>query len=58
MLRTLLPVAALLTSTFLLLSGGGVQWVLLPIRAQLEGFSTDAIGLWVPAGRSAFPAGA
>ncbi len=45
MMRTLLPVAALLTSTFLLLSGGGVQWVLLPIRAQLEGFSTDAIGL-------------
>lgn len=45
MTRHLIPILALFLSTGLLLAGGGVQWILLPIRSQMEGFSTDAIGL-------------
>ncbi|MEZ5790462.1 MAG: MFS transporter [Nitratireductor sp.] len=45
MTRTILPILALFTSTFFLLVGGGVQWIVLPIRAQMEAFSTDAIGI-------------
>jgi len=44
MLRQLLPVIALFASTIFLLIGGGLQAVLLPIRGQLEGFSTTQIG--------------
>lgn len=45
MLRQILPVTALFISTFFLLAGGGMQSVLLPVRGQLEGFSTSQIGL-------------
>ncbi|MCG6856485.1 MAG: MFS transporter [Salaquimonas sp.] len=45
MARQFIPILALFMSTAFLLAGGGVQWILLPIRSQMEGFSTDAIGL-------------
>ena len=41
----LVPVAALLLSVAILLTGNGLQGTLLPIRAQLEGFSTFEIGV-------------
>ncbi len=41
----LLSLAALLIGTGFLLAGGGVQWILLPLRAQIEGFSNDSIGI-------------
>ncbi|MCP5157558.1 MAG: MFS transporter, partial [Ectothiorhodospiraceae bacterium] len=37
-------VAALLLSVAILLAGNGLLGTLLPVRAQLEGFSTVAIG--------------
>ena len=43
-LRALSPVAALLISAAILLSGQGLQFTLLPVRASLEDFSTVAIG--------------
>ena len=43
-LRALSPVAALLFSAAILLSGQGLQFTLLPVRASLEEFSTLAIG--------------
>lgn len=45
MTRNLLPILALFASTFFMLLGGGVQWIVVPIRAQLEGFTNDSIGL-------------
>ena len=39
------PVAALLLSVALLLTGNGLQGTLLPIRGQLEDFSTLSVGL-------------
>jgi len=39
------PVAALLASVAVLLTGNGLQNTLLPIRAQIEGFSTFSIGV-------------
>ena len=45
MLCQIFPVTALFVSTFFLLAGGGMQSVLLPVRGQLEGFSTSQIGL-------------
>ena len=45
MLRQIFPVTALFISTFFLLAGGGMQSVLLPVRGQLEGFSSSQIGL-------------
>lgn len=45
MLRQIFPITALFVSTFFLLAGGGMQSVLLPVRGQLEGFSTSQIGL-------------
>ena len=44
MKRSLAPVAALLISTSILLTGQGLQGTLLPVRATLEGFPTVAIG--------------
>ena len=44
LLRALSPVAALLLSAAILLSGQGLQFTLLPVRASLEDFSTVAIG--------------
>ncbi|WP_366554758.1 MFS transporter [Aquibaculum sediminis] len=43
--RTLAPVFALLVSVALLLLGNGLLGTLLPVRAQLEAFSTPVIGL-------------
>jgi Arabinose efflux permease len=45
MLSTVAPVAALLVSTFLLLSAGGLAGYLLPLRAVGEGWPTLAISL-------------
>ncbi len=45
MKHALAPVAALLLSVSILLTGQGLQGTLLPVRASLEGFSTIAIGL-------------
>lgn len=45
MIRTLAPVAALLLGVAILLTGQGLQATLLPVRANLEDFSTLSIGL-------------
>ena len=45
MLRLLAPVAPLLVGVAVLLIGQGLQGTLLPVRANLEGFSTLTIGL-------------
>lgn len=45
MLSSLQPIAHLLVSIALLEAGSGLQGVLLPMRAQIEGFSIDLIGL-------------
>jgi MFS family permease len=57
MLRLLAPVAALLTSVAILLLGGGLQGTLLPLRAQLEGFSTVSVGLLAASYFCGFTAG-
>ncbi|MDH3265380.1 MAG: MFS transporter, partial [Gammaproteobacteria bacterium] len=44
MKKHLAPVAALLISVSVLLTGQGLQGTLLPVRATLENFSTLAIG--------------
>lgn len=43
--KTLAPIAALLLSVAILLTGQGLQFALLPVRATLEQFDTLAIGL-------------
>jgi MFS family permease len=45
MIRAITPVAALLIGVAILLTGQGLQGILLPVRANLEGFSTVAVGL-------------
>ncbi|WP_319772968.1 MFS transporter [Breoghania sp.] len=45
MAKTLNPIAALLLSVALMLLGHGLQATLLPVRADLEGFSPVAIGV-------------
>ncbi len=45
MIRTLTPVASLLLGVAILLTGQGLQLTLLPVRANLEAFSTLSIGL-------------
>jgi MFS family permease len=45
MLTPLVPIAALLLSVGILLMGNGLQGILLPIRANIEEFSTLNIGL-------------
>ncbi|MGA0264488.1 MAG: MFS transporter [Lysobacterales bacterium] len=45
MIRALASVAALLLGVAILLTGQGLQGVLLPVRATLESFSTVAIGV-------------
>ena len=44
MTRHLAPVAALLISVSILLTGQGLQGTLLPLRATIESFTTLAIG--------------
>ncbi|MGB7432912.1 MAG: MFS transporter [Ahrensia sp.] len=53
MLRQIIPITGLLLSTFLLLAGVGLTSVVLPLRAQLEGWSTSTIG-WLGACFAAF----
>jgi len=45
LIRTLSSVAPLLLGVAILLTGQGLQGTLLPVRANLEGFSTVSIGL-------------
>ncbi|HLF30978.1 MAG TPA: MFS transporter [Xanthomonadales bacterium] len=45
MIRALTPVAPLLLGVAILLTGQGLQSTLLPVRANMESFSTVAIGL-------------
>ena len=45
MIYALSPVAALLIGVAILLTGQGLQGILVPVRAALENFSTIAIGL-------------
>ncbi|MEJ2534766.1 MAG: MFS transporter [Gammaproteobacteria bacterium] len=45
MIRSIAPVASLLLGVAILLTGQGLQGVLLPVRATLESFSPFAVGL-------------
>lgn len=45
MIQALTSVAALLLGTVILLAGQGLQGVLLPVRATLEGFSAVSVGV-------------
>jgi len=45
MIRVLVPVAALLLATVILLTGQGLQGTLVPLRGGIEGFSDFQIGL-------------
>ncbi|MBB3935109.1 MFS transporter [Aureimonas phyllosphaerae] len=45
MRKNLLPIVSLLLSTFFLMAGAGLQGILLPVRASLEGWSPYEIGL-------------
>ncbi|WP_294643372.1 MFS transporter [uncultured Aureimonas sp.] len=45
MRKNLLPIVSLLLSTFFLMVGAGLQGILLPVRAALEGWSAYEIGL-------------
>lgn len=57
MFMMLAPVAALLCSVALLLMGNGLQTTLLPVRAQIEAFSTIDIGVLGAAYYLGFAAG-
>lgn len=57
MIRTVAPFAALLLSVAILLMGNGLQGTLLPVRAQLEFFSTFDIGIMGSAYFLGFAAG-
>lgn len=57
MVAQLLPITALLLSSFFMLMGSGLAGILLPLRADLEGWSTTTIG-WIGTGYAiAFTAG-
>ncbi|MER0240314.1 MFS transporter [Fulvimarina sp. MAC8] len=43
--RQIVPIAALLVSTFFLMAGAGMQGILLPVRGAIEGWSSYEIGL-------------
>ena len=57
MRATLAPIAALLLSMAVLLTGNGLQMLLIPLRARLEDFSTLSIGLLGSAYFAGFAAG-
>lgn len=57
MKATLAPLFALLLSTAFLLMGNGLQGILTPIRANIEGFSAMAIGILGSAYFAGFVAG-
>lgn len=56
-LRNLRPIASLLLAAALLLTGNGVQFTLLPLRGQADGFSTVALGVMGSAYYVGFVAG-
>ena len=43
----ILPIAALLASTFFLMAGAGLMGILLPVRGSIEGWSSYQIGAFV-----------
>ncbi|EAU42917.1 General substrate transporter:Major facilitator superfamily (MFS) [Fulvimarina pelagi HTCC2506] len=43
--RQIIPITALLVSTFFLMAGAGLQGILLPVRGAIEGWSSYEIGL-------------
>ncbi len=45
MIRSLLPLTALLTGSAFLLFAGGVNGLILPIRGEAEGFTAASLGL-------------
>ena len=45
MRHTLLPLASLLVSCFIMMLGNGLINILLPVRMELEAFGTDTIGM-------------
>ena len=45
MLRQLFPIVALFMSTAFLQAGGGIHAILIPVRAQIEGYSSSSIAL-------------
>lgn len=49
MVRQIASITALLFGMGLLLAGGGLHGILIPVRGQMEGFSNSAIG-WIGAG--------
>jgi len=57
MLRQILPVYGLMLSTFFMLSASGLAFTLVPLRAQLEGWSPTTIGLLGAAYAAFFMAG-
>ncbi len=57
MVAQLLPITSLLLSSFFMLMGSGLAGILLPLRADMEGWSTTTIG-WIGTGYAiAFTAG-
>ena len=44
-MHNLLPIVSLLLSTFLMMAGAGLQGILLPVRASIEGWNAYEIGL-------------
>ncbi|TFF20593.1 MFS transporter [Jiella endophytica] len=53
----LLPIAALLTSTFFLMAGAGLMGILLPVRGSIEGWTSYEIGAFGTAYALAFTFG-
>ncbi len=54
MLRQILPVSALLLGSAFLLFAGGIHGLILPVRGNIEGFSSVSLGLlasWALVGR-------
>lgn len=57
MLRSIVPILALLAGTAFLLAASGLHSLLLPLRGGLEGFSTTSLGLLGTAWAGGFVAG-
>ncbi|MEX6505595.1 MFS transporter [Jiella sp. M17.18] len=53
----LLPIAALLTSTFFLMAGAGLMGILLPVRGSIEGWTSYEIGAFGTSYAIAFTVG-
>lgn len=49
MLRQIIPITSLLVGMVFLMLGGGLQGILIPVRGQIEGFSTFQLG-WIGTG--------